>query len=408
MTGTFAMLFRSARRATRDPVRGGHLTQERFAELVSSQIGRDCFPTSASVSNWERGAARPNSQDRIALYGIVTVLMQCGGLASLKEADALLIQGGYAPLTNEEVQRVSDYLLEAIGMREINEQQTNAKADHAHSGKQTVIAVRHQSMEHISARAIQPWLSQDLGDCQMVEIVVNQCDLFQGGRLTAPLVAAQRQHDLEYQIAAAIEEYPNAVLVYYGIAHIPLIFLAGYTLSNRREIHLFEFHRYTYTWDLLCRGGDIPPLRTTGIPEQVCWDQGEIAVRVSISFRVYAEDVREVIPMPIALVELGLDSPKLDAVTSLVQLQEYAQSFRQTLDTLHQCLPRATGLHIFYAGPPSLAFLLGQCISKTIHPQVVVYNYLGKDTPKYSWGFDLSEKIGVDTFLVRSSAWCSL
>lgn len=141
MTRTFAALLRRARRATRDPSRGGHLTQERFAELVSGHINRRGFPTSASVSNWERDVARPSSHDRIALYGIITVLVRCEGLPSFEAADALLIQGGYAPLTSEEAHHLCDNLPQAIGIGENNKQQICAEGDYVQPGKQTVMGL---------------------------------------------------------------------------------------------------------------------------------------------------------------------------------------------------------------------------------------------------------------------------
>jgi len=164
---------------------------------------------------------------------------------------------------------------------------------------------------------------------------------------------------------------------------------------------LFEQDRYVRRWDLLQRGGTSPQLRLSGLPTQVEYGQGDVVVRVSISYRVTEDAVGEVIPRPLASVELGLDQPKLDAVTSEPQLRAYTQAFRQMMDQIHHLLSGATCIHIFYAGPLSLAFSCGQQVSKTIHPRLIIYNFFGRDRPKYSWGVDITSHLDSTDFLQR-------
>jgi len=256
-------------------------------------------------------------------------------------------------------------------------------------------------MEQIPANDLRAWLPADVRDCEYIEISIDQCGLFQNGRLTDPYAAARRQHDLEERVAALLVQHPNAQLAYYGIAHIPLLFLAGYTLSNRRAILLFENDRYTRSWDLLQRMGATPQLHLSGLPADIERRQGDVVLRISISYRVTEDAVAEVIPEPLASIELGLDQPQPDAVTSEPQLWAYTRAFREMMDQIHHYLPRATCIHIFYAGPPALAFACGQHVSKTIHPRLVIYNFFGRDQPRYSWGFDFMSHIDSDGFLHR-------
>lgn len=388
MADSFASILRQARGAARDPVRRAPISQELFAELLE-QSPFQVRVTAAAISNWERGRAQPRMNDRACLCAIVGVLLRYGGLADLSHANALLIAGGYAPLTAEEVR----HCLESQPTGLNNPEQRHASA--------TLIAIRHQSMEQIPARAIQAALPQELRNCVYREFVVDQCDLFQSGRLSDPGEAVRRQRDLEMRVAALLAEHPEAHIAYYGIAHIPLLFLAGYTLSNRRAVLQFENDRHTRTWNLLQRGGESPQLHISGLPNEVVWEAGEVVVRISVSYPVTPAAVADVVPAPLASVELGLEQPQPDCVTSVNQLRIYAQAFRQTMDLIHGRLPHASGIHIFYAGPPSLAFLCGQLVSKTIHPRLVVYNFVGKDRPQYAWGLDLTRAIDAPDFLVR-------
>ena len=86
-------------------------------------------------------------------------------------------------------------------------------------------------------------------------------------------------------MAALLAQHPDAQLAYYGIAHIPLLFLAGYTLSNRRAIMLFENDRYTRSWDLLQQMGTTPQLRLSGLPANIERQQGDVVVLIHAASR---------------------------------------------------------------------------------------------------------------------------
>jgi len=68
------------------------------------------------------------------------------------------------------------------------------------------------------------------------------------------------------------------------------------------------------------------------------------------------------------------------------QLESYARVFRSVLDDIHNTDANIKRIHVFYAGPVSLAFRCGQLISPTIHPEVLIYNYFIHDVPRYKWG----------------------
>ena len=147
-----------------------------------------------------------------------------------------------------------------------------------------------------------------------------------------------------------------------------------------------------------------PSLHLSGLPADIEREQGAVVVRISMSYRVTEDTVAEVIPAPLASIELGLDQPHVDAVTSAPQLWAYTRAFREMMDQIHQYLPRATGIHIFYAEPPALAFACGQQVSKTIHPRLVIYNFFGRDQPRYSWGLDITPHIDSEHSCIGQSS----
>lgn len=76
----------------------GRLTQARFGELVGRKLGLDSGYTGAAVSEWELGKSAIHAHDRNLLLAIVAVLKGQGRLLTPREADELLMAGGYRPL----------------------------------------------------------------------------------------------------------------------------------------------------------------------------------------------------------------------------------------------------------------------------------------------------------------------
>jgi hypothetical protein len=233
---------------------------------------------------------------------------------------------------------------------------------------------------------------------------IDQSDLYVGGRLVDPLEAARRQMDLVSRINALLDDMPNPELAYYGIAHIPLLFLAGYHLSNKHVLHFFEFNRKTGCWDQLQIEEEEPALEVEGGPLELNYAKGDIVMRISVSYEVMLDDVVGIVPSPIASLHLKVKEPRIDDVKSLRQIKNYSTLFRATLDEIHSKLPNGQRIHIFYSGPVALAVNLGRQISKTIHPRIVVYNYFAKDVPKYSWGLEITGNINSSDFLVRPNS----
>jgi hypothetical protein len=89
-------------------------------------------------------------------------------------------------------------------------------------------------------------------------------------------------------------------------------------------------------------------------------------------------------------VDLTVPDPKRGLVRSEEQIREYGRTLRHVLDVITERCPAIKCIHIFYAGPVSLAFHLGQQISRNIHPPVIVWNFR---QGQYEWGIDLAAAV---------------
>lgn len=264
------------------------------------------------------------------------------------------------------------------------------------------IAIRHLSMQRVPSRSILESLPSQFVGREVTEVLIDQTDLYKNGRLTNPMQAVRRQRDLDDTIDSLLDSQPGSEVGYFGIAHIPLSFHSGCSLTNKRRLRFFEFKRYTGQWDHLQGKNAYPALKVHGLPTQVTTDSGDVVVRVSISNTVRLEEVARIVPSPIASLHLCIEPPQRDVLTNESQLHAYGASFRRTLDAVHELLPNRECTHLFYAGPVSLAVFLGQLIIPTIDRRVLVYNYTAKDSPRYSWGLEVTTETHSPGFLVRA------
>lgn len=264
-----------------------------------------------------------------------------------------------------------------------------------------LLLVRHQSLHPLAANAIINFLPNYLKEIKTVEIVVDQSDLFRNGRLNDPLEATTRQISILKSIEEEMQKSPDTLLGYYGIAHIPLVFLAGYQLNKRRKVYLFDHNREKDEWLCLEDDGEFPEIQLEGMPSQLNYSDNDVVLKMSISYPVIDKDIAEIIPRTSNFIHLFLSRPKIDSVRYKNQLEQYASCFRDALDLIHNNLPNVKRIHLFYAGPVPLAFKCGQLISPTIHPKVLIYNYYYQDTPRYKWGLPVPLNSNDSNFLIK-------
>ena len=221
-----------------------------------------------------------------------------------------------------------------------------------------------------------------------------------GGKLTNPEVAVARLIDPQGELMAALSKRGGADFIFHGHAHIPLLVLAGYLTTDRQPVHLFDFHPGTNSWAWPNAGTkEFPPLEVHGMPDRPIRRAGDVVVRVGVSYPVVAAQTHDVVPQAAREINIGPAETKRDVITSEEQVRAYGLVFRKVLDGITERVPKVGRIHLFYAGPVTLAYHFGQQISENIHPPVVVWNY----SRKYDWGIDLSlAATGEDAVIRRS------
>lgn len=270
----------------------------------------------------------------------------------------------------------------------------------------TVAMIRHESMEGLTQPLQVSSLPAGLKNADTRLYQIDQSPFYDNGILTASGAASavRMQMDLVPGIRRVLADKPDAEIVYYGKAHIPLVFLAGHSLLTGWPVRLYELGR---------QKGDWWPIDEAGVGEDLGLrleraddsdDSPDVVIRVSISYPVDVSDVTEALRRPYRDVHITIADPHVDAVRTRHQIEVIAGMFREVLDGLKRETPAPERIHVFYSGPMSVAFCLGRQISPTIHPPVFVYNFTAKTTPKYAWALHVNGQGPAESLIVSTLA----
>jgi len=262
---------------------------------------------------------------------------------------------------------------------------------HSHLPKKSaVIAVRHQSFDGNTHPLNDVDMPPSHHGSLLLAVEIDQTEFTANGQMQDPAGALQKQISLASQLKTHLSSVKDATLAYYGKAHIPLAFAAGFSAQSDTPLLLYELVRGTSGWRQL---DELMPGQDLGV---VVEDSGQLvrdgiaAVRISISYEVAKAEVDERLPRPHADFHLRVRTPKIDIITSRHQVEAIAEAFRSLIDRLRNSPNAPSEIHVFCSAPMSVVFALGRRISPTLHPAIFVHNYNIASTPRYAWGVQLT------------------
>jgi hypothetical protein len=195
------------------------------------------------------------------------------------------------------------------------------------------------------------------------------------------------QRNLFRDISGQLRAHPDAVVAYFGIAHIPLTMHAGAAASTKQAIRLYELDAASGQWEPL-RDEPGPDLGVELVDMGGPVGGAHAVIQVEVSARVAKTDIDQTITQPYRHLVVRIAEPKRGVITHHDQARAVANAFREAVDRIHNESP-ATTMHVFAATPVSVSFRLGQMVSQTMHRSVLAYNYSQRSTPPYHWAVDL-------------------
>lgn len=255
-----------------------------------------------------------------------------------------------------------------------------------------VIGLRHNSLGSFPQEDVR----KDLPLLQRLqsyrEVDVDHSDSYSEGILEDHQSVIRRLDRVPHELRGLLGSAPDSHIAYYGLPHVPLAFYLGYRLSdNKYKVDLYDLNNQSHRWNQLSGKDDRLELDTTLDKMPASNDTGDIVLTIGISYRVQESEIAELgLRSVLATVEINARNPQRQLISNQSQIDQVCREFRRGLELVKNNFPNRQRIHMFYAGPVSLCFALGRCISERIDPEIVVYNYSSKTTPRYSWSLSLN------------------
>ena len=177
-----------------------------------------------------------------------------------------------------------------------------------------------------------------------------------------------------------------------SINFIPLVIQLGYLIHDTFTTEPFQYHREEKTWrwealDEIEGGQDFFLIEKSDNKDS---NLQEVALSFSISGTINDDDIFEGVGKPIEIIKIKVNEPNRTWLKYKEQLIAFQKKYIHLIDRLVQQYMNLKEMHLFYAGPTPIAFIIGSSINPTIHPRFILYNYYAKDKPKYTKAFDIN------------------
>lgn len=253
-----------------------------------------------------------------------------------------------------------------------------------------LIIMRAQSLRPIAPDELMAAYSNEFKGRDIETVSLDFADLVHGDALADPGEAVRRLINPQGVLFGALARRGDAEMVFHGLIHIPLAVLAGHLVTDRQRVRMFDFHPNVGTGSWVWPEADdkeFPALQVRGLPKRKVNRPGDAVVRMSVSYQVNTPQTRINVPESALEIDMTVPSPERGIVRSEEQTRAYGREFRRVIDQIAQQAPSCRRVHLFYSGPVSLAFHLGQQISANIHPPVTAWNFR---RGSYEWGIDLA------------------
>lgn len=181
------------------------------------------------------------------------------------------------------------------------------------------------------------------------------------------------------RVAPALRQYPQADILYFGLAPVPLAFHLGTLVEGLRNCDAYQRHHRSRRWSFAdCAESTVcgPVALAT-----VARSADPAIVSVSTTAEADVDDLLRRLTgvscqLEVRAEPLGPDNLSREAMHSVVE------QFQLALSQVENRCPNAASIHVLAAVPCGVAFLMGAIVTSTRHGTFVLYQYSRDTTPK--------------------------
>lgn len=170
----------------------------------------------------------------------------------------------------------------------------------------------------------------------------------------------------------------------FPLAPVSACLAAGYLLTNRPRVRLFQHHRTTASWAWPEEKASPADLKISGLPAKRTTGTGDVAICFHLSARIERTDI----PVPrkslLAVIDITVPEPGVNWLKSPNQLDALGEAAATVFACLQRQMPNAAPWHLLYAGPAPGAVKVGQQLNPTMTPPTQLYEFNRAGSPRYA------------------------
>ena len=244
-----------------------------------------------------------------------------------------------------------------------------------------VIIINHSTFSNTQSKC-----DENIGDGAFVK--ERDIDLVEQMKKHDIVDAVRKQDKIVRDILRECDEFTE--LFYYGIAHIPLIFRAGFQIGDEGNVRLMHKHRNEQAvFKEISSEADDHRVQLKVNHRKLSNGSQEMLVVVATSFQVSTDDLAVFSNNNIGhSLRFEMEAQSMYGVDSIVS---YAVMNRLRTGILNKirnvvATENIEKIHLVLSTSSDFTFFLSQGFSKYHDPEIIVYQYERSNPIKYPWG----------------------
>ncbi|HFJ9249432.1 HNH endonuclease [Bacillus anthracis] len=199
-----------------------------------------------------------------------------------------------------------------------------------------------------------------------------------------------RNSELLNELKELMSSHNGVAVEVFPLSHVPLLVHLGAIISDTIPVSIYQYDRQNGIWVYDTPCDEKSSIEAISPNIQINEKESKVlAISVSLSAPVHLDDINAVLTTEdYDHLDIGLQTPKVDAILYNEQVKNIQQIFKSTVESLNN-KNRYDEIHLFYAGPAGLAVEIGRSINKNMWPFVNLYHYQYRESPRYQWAFKI-------------------
>jgi hypothetical protein len=203
-------------------------------------------------------------------------------------------------------------------------------------------------------------------------------------------VAKKHNIALHEQFLESMKQHKEVDVEVFPLSQIPLLIHIGTLISDTVPATVYQYDREKQVWVTNVPSDNNVSLESSQVHSQFTskTDTSKLVVSLSVSALISLKDIEDIVPQPFDLQEIKIDDPGINRILYREDVLAIQRSFKYSIESLIQS-SRYSEIHLFYSGPAGLAVEIGRSINPRMWPEVFLYHFNIRNTPRYQLAFSV-------------------